>query len=161
MVKHTLVYNSKNNWQYIYFYIHMYIQTGIEGKLWPADKIMCVRPSHTHTHADSKIQAHTHKYTQCLDSAVIATLYNLSLFLYPCVSLSHSVCLTHTISLSLFCSVCVFRWCRQNRQNVTTTTGYGLSNGNANGFSLLNLDSSLAVNKKSQVTSAPHMIVDS
>ncbi|KAL7734202.1 hypothetical protein ACLKA6_011873 [Drosophila palustris] len=44
-----------------------------------------------------------------------------------------------------------------NRQNVTTTTGYGLNNGNGNGnsnngFSLLNLDSPLAVNKKSQVT---------
>ncbi|KAH8302680.1 hypothetical protein KR044_009400, partial [Drosophila immigrans] len=39
-----------------------------------------------------------------------------------------------------------------NRQNVATTTGYVNGNGNGNGFSLLNLDSPLAVNKKSQVT---------
>jgi len=62
--------------------------------------------------------------------------------------------------------------CSQNRQNVATTTGYGLNNGNGgsgngngngnNGFSLLNLDSPLAVNKKSQVKSYPNpLLVDS
>lgn len=125
----------------------------------------------THKHTQTQIVRYKHTHTQAYNvlTPLLYLHYTICLYFFIPVCLSRTPSVLHTHSLSRPVCACVFWWCRQNRQNVATTTGYGLNNGNANGFTLLNLDSSLAVNKKSQVTNSichclfprSHMIVES